>query len=701
MKRTLITALWIGSSALLHAQTNPIPTSPNNSNGIVTNEYIRQEIKGAQMPGWTKNQPRGLRSSRWSREFNLYPNEAALMDVPAQGAAWHLPLYPILQKSEINSAYAALEENAKRFNLADFDQTIHRLTFTIGLDNSELFTDLTRTLHDDLRRERSLDASSPTQTLIPRVSGIPFSTVQVCYAKMGNGSIQVLDINPPQAFFRTGPTIHLSPRSKLKVSLLGTLSELKDFVGDAESRIHIQLLAGAFSSKWNVVRVALQDFSQEEFSQNLKGDDRMVNKISITTSASGGGGGINLGPISFGGGASDSFTTTSVDVQRWVTREHALSVINGYVTRTDTLISRQFPESQRSEASLRTLAQEMMSRLQNKTGEEILRFKEIRDNMLMYVTQQNREVSVEVGMIDGVAIDSSNKLKLDTERDTAVEGGAGPIAGKAKETHKLKLDIDGASKFSGVSAPIIPTNVQLIQVSQALLDIFASDSFGDIEYSDSTVVFDSSAILVDDASIDSEVGMIIASAVPYDQCSEAFRENWVPCDGREVTGSSYARLRLRSLGDSTGWKLPAVPEIRQGKPNGEPDPLGEILQTEAPAKIERIADRIFVPDLRGQFLRGLNHSADPEVGPRNDGRQAPSTEATERIFGDYQGDELKAHAHRLGDENPVRGGASGGKVDFNDYAKLSGKLGSFDTLKTGGDETRPRNVAVHYYIKVN
>ena len=89
-----------------------------------------------------------------------------------------------------------------------------------------------------------------------------------------------------------------------------------------------------------------------------------------------------------------------------------------------------------------------------------------------------------------------------------------------------------------------------------------------------------------------------------------------------------------------------------------------------------------VPDLRGLFLRGLNAG-------REDGREDP--EGAGRTAGDYQADTLKSHTHldQLGTGN-------GGLYSGGSYGESMTK----STSATGGAETRPRNAAVYWYVKV-
>jgi hypothetical protein len=101
------------------------------------------------------------------------------------------------------------------------------------------------------------------------------------------------------------------------------------------------------------------------------------------------------------------------------------------------------------------------------------------------------------------------------------------------------------------------------------------------------------------------------------------------------------------------------------------------------------------PDLRGMFLRGLNAG-------RSDGNQDP--DGGSRTIGNYQADQVKSHNHNNGnyDRLVISNGvntASGGldptpAPEFNLWD-------SRNILPAGGAESRPRNIAVNYYIRIN
>ena len=94
------------------------------------------------------------------------------------------------------------------------------------------------------------------------------------------------------------------------------------------------------------------------------------------------------------------------------------------------------------------------------------------------------------------------------------------------------------------------------------------------------------------------------------------------------------------------------------------------------------------PDLRGVFLRGMNEG-------RNDGKQDPQSD---RNAGDYQPDTLARHRHGMvWHWRSFEGSKDRAPTTAVNYCNK----GLCDSLFEGGKETRPKNVAVYFYIKIN
>ena len=177
---------------------------------------------------------------------------------------------------------------------------------------------------------------------------------------------------------------------------------------------------------------------------------------------------------------------------------------------------------------------------------------------------------------------------------------------------------------------------------------------------------------------------LISSSVKYAELCESVGESgtfsventWAPADGRRVVGSKYEKRR---------------------RPHG----------------------RTNVVDLRGVFLRDLNG-----FYPANRGTERPNPRRLDtergRSAGDYQTDATKRpiipflgmtktegeHSHKTSEYkfgNAKTGPHWEGR-DWVRYTKVRGpgRHSHTTTITGGGDrETRPKNVAVYYYVKIN
>jgi len=103
-----------------------------------------------------------------------------------------------------------------------------------------------------------------------------------------------------------------------------------------------------------------------------------------------------------------------------------------------------------------------------------------------------------------------------------------------------------------------------------------------------------------------------------------------------------------------------------------------------------------LPDARGLFIRSLNLK-------RNDDKADPYSKEnnnTERQMGDFQTDAFKLHRHSIAGKLLE---ASGG-IGFYGYGFESNSRQStrnYSTTEDGGNESRPKNIALYTYIKIN
>jgi hypothetical protein len=99
-----------------------------------------------------------------------------------------------------------------------------------------------------------------------------------------------------------------------------------------------------------------------------------------------------------------------------------------------------------------------------------------------------------------------------------------------------------------------------------------------------------------------------------------------------------------------------------------------------------ITGKTKLPDLRGMFIRGLN-------GNRNDEKQDP--DGNNRVVGDYQADDFQKHNHTIATAGVWGRSFKGEDGSTKTAYKMDGYTG-----EKGGEETRSRNIALYYYIKI-
>lgn len=139
------------------------------------------------------------------------------------------------------------------------------------------------------------------------------------------------------------------------------------------------------------------------------------------------------------------------------------------------------------------------------------------------------------------------------------------------------------------------------------------------------------------------VGSVIASYLAPPRMKERYGEQWALADGREVSTKTA---------------------------------------------FYEITGKTQLPDLRGMFIRGLN------ADRKDDNRDL---DGDNRKVGDYQADELRAHYH-----DNLAAGIWGRSFKGEDGSpKTAHELKGGKTGTTGGKETRPRNVALYFYIRVD
>jgi len=97
-----------------------------------------------------------------------------------------------------------------------------------------------------------------------------------------------------------------------------------------------------------------------------------------------------------------------------------------------------------------------------------------------------------------------------------------------------------------------------------------------------------------------------------------------------------------------------------------------------------------IPDLRGEFMRGFDAGRGVDAG---------------RVFASAQGDQFKSHQHLSG-SNSAEDLETWSPYGIDSEVRWDGPISTYGVIGSanyssneGGDETRPRNVAITYAIK--
>jgi len=174
------------------------------------------------------------------------------------------------------------------------------------------------------------------------------------------------------------------------------------------------------------------------------------------------------------------------------------------------------------------------------------------------------------------------------------------------------------------------------------------------------------------------IGTVITSFLNFEQFNVASKNNekspggiwtsqkskWSPCDGRPVPSSKYATITSQNQ----------------------------------------------IPDLRGMFVRGLNTFDLYQPVPQ---RSSNESDPENRVVGTVQQDAIESHSHNLagatgGEDTKTVGLADDWNNRPNKAGGMTGRYAHGTWAKNyiqpnegGKSETRPINVAVYYYIKIN
>lgn len=240
-----------------------------------------------------------------------------------------------------------------------------------------------------------------------------------------------------------------------------------------------------------------------------------------------------------------------------------------------------------------------------------------------------------------IDIQTTSSMNIQSSGAYSASGSSTSLISAGSATQSFYEEVATASKPNG--AQITHGKTLKVTSDSAVYDSeMVNDSFVRKEYLDNEL-----ASIVASSGIGGIIGEIKQSILTEGQMN-VITSDWVLADGRSVVGSSYSTL----TGNNT------------------------------------------IPDLRGQFLRGLDPSGtvDPDGGSRT--------------LGETQLDSYKSHKHGSGTFNnyaTVNGSFSStqGTIGLHAGTQSSTNQVATTDADAGDVETRPKNVSVNYFIKIN
>jgi len=215
-------------------------------------------------------------------------------------------------------------------------------------------------------------------------------------------------------------------------------------------------------------------------------------------------------------------------------------------------------------------------------------------------------------------------------------------------TSAIQTQLDGKQTISATLTAYAGTLTAAGKIPYAT----ALDTAGELDFVDEDdLVSDSDTALPSQQSVKAYVDAQIASVVPSGSvfwfAANAPPTGYLECDGTAISRTTYAALF-------------AIVSTTFGVGDG--------------------STTFNLPDLRGEFIRGWDNGKGTDSG---------------RAFGSFQDEEFKAHTH-----DAYRTGAGAFDQDTNAYGNLDTSGVAEATSSAGGDETRPRNIALLPCIKV-
>jgi len=480
-----------------------------------------------------------------------------------------------------------------------------------------------------------------------QIEPVPLNGYEIYWAPSpGTGSVRVLYRLPESGGdIQAAATLVGYNSGVFTIRLTGRYDEIAQFV--QAPNLGAVAYVAATQARSAGISIAASYLASSEFQNSLNGDGSLTQSYTVSTSADSGSGGFSFAGFSLGGSDANSNATGTSNVSRFVSRN---CVVNAIKKAESTLAIKEIvTDGEKIDDIQQLLIADALNSMHSFTAEFVENDKHNYD-LIDMVTKDAIQPNM---TLSSIAAGNKGAGALTTSQEHMLEGKG------IKESDKDALGLNSSNdvSWSLQGGLEVPSTIRLYAYSHDAFVQSVNSSFLRTSVTRTEAVFETvSGTIVDETSefLPPDIGTIIASLVPWEKTTVEFRREWCPADGRAVKGSRFEAL----TGTST------------------------------------------VPDLRGLFLRGLNYSEANVI--RKDGWEDPDAG---RIPGSGQKDALQDHWHY---ENvdasrdwPNSGKEGTAVVASHEFKGGERKSRGVEGANSNASETRPKNAAVFYYVRIN
>lgn len=338
------------------------------------------------------------------------------------------------------------------------------IEFPIYLYSQDVENDIVYSLNNNTRLIQELSRGSNIITKISTsdVSLTPYNLL-IIYALIDGKKIPVY-ANPRLEDIEGDTPISTQENTKSRVfaNLTGTLSTIKKFSENPK------FIGEVYYRNLNTIKVVatanISNVIKSNSFNKLFGDENEKKEHIVRSKSNGGGWGVNLGFVKFGGTKGDTQVTTSDKHKRWISKNLLSDMLENYFLSVDF-------KSYCSEVSKdcnqvrNTVLKQLLPKIIDNSSKVTAEFKHVKDNQYALINTVTEKSLGSIVNIDET-VKSKPDNKLEASEDTAVS--VGKDVGASRNS-TLNLTNKDEIEWTQKGGKWIPTKIDLYLVNKSEL----------------------------------------------------------------------------------------------------------------------------------------------------------------------------------------------------------------------------------------